>query len=207
MTAAEIIKSGLPWLRLDIKFNHDVLLEEARRQEFRYVRHRGNGRGWKSICLHGIGSECTLAASEYGFENEAKAPHRWTDVADECPETKRFIQSLPYNRFFRVRYMLLEPGGFIAPHRDADVPRLGPINAALNHPPGCVFKLEKAGIIPFVPGSAFLIDVSNRHALINASRFPRFHLIIHGVPDETNSVWTDLLRRSYDLTTGAGLSP
>ena len=197
MKAKDVIASGLPWLKLDVSFPHERLLEEARRQAGRYVSHRSNGRGWKSLCLHGIGPTHTLAATSYGFASEQEAPHRWTEVAESCPDTVAFIKSLPARRLFRVRFMMLEPGGFIAPHQDSTTPRLGPINLALNQPEGCLFKMEGAGVIPFVAGSAFLIDISNRHSLINLGRTARFHIIVHGTFEDDDPQWTDLVQRSH----------
>ena len=197
MKAGEIVASGLPWLRLDLAFPHERMLDEARRQAARFVSHRGNGRGWRSLCLHGISPTHTLAATEYGYAGEHEAPHRWTEIAESCPETVAFLKTLPAKRFYRVRFMMLEPGGYIAPHQDAKLSRLGPINVALNQPSGCLFKVERGGVIPFTAGSAFLIDIANRHCLINGSRNARFHIIVHGVFEETNAAWEDLLRRSY----------
>jgi hypothetical protein len=195
--ANEVITCGLPWLRLDVVFEHHRLLEEMERLSERYVSHRTNGRGWRSICLHGIGATNTLAATEYGFSSERDAPHRWTEIADMCPASVQFVRRLPLIRLYRVRFMLLEPGGFIAPHLDSNLHKLGPINVAVNQPDGCLFKMEGFGVIPFAAGTAFLIDISNRHALVNASKTPRFHMIIHGSSDEQNPDWAELIERSY----------
>ena len=207
MNAAEIVVSGLPWLRLDVSFDAERLLQEAVAVLPRFVPHRSNGRGWKSLCLHGIGPAQTLAATEYGFAGEAVAPHGWTEIAGACPETARFVRSLPLERLFRVRFMLVEPGGFIAPHTDSELGRLGPINVALNNPPACLFKMEPWGLVPFEPGTAFLIDISNRHAIINMSRTPRFHIIIHSTYDCDNPAWADVVERSYRRTSELNAIP
>src|ERR1041384_8364408 len=79
MNAADILKCGLPWLRLDVAFDHDALLKEAEQMASGFVSHRSNGRGWKSICLHGISPTHTQAATRYGYESESAAPEGYGD--------------------------------------------------------------------------------------------------------------------------------
>ena len=52
------------------------------------------------------------------------------------------IKSIPgYFTYDRVRYMFLEPGGFITPHNDYEHDKLGPLNISLNNPENCYFKM------------------------------------------------------------------
>ena len=55
---------------------------------------------------------------------------------------KFFKERFPYKNYYRLRFMLLEPGGFITPHKDTDTNKLSPINMALNHPKGCLMKMS-----------------------------------------------------------------
>jgi len=90
--------------------------------------------------------------------------------------------------------MLLEPGGYILPHKDTEENILSPVNIALNHPNKCIFKMEKHGVVPMKPGTVMLLDVGNIHAYVNASKEDRFHIIVHGVP---NNQYKSLVERSY----------
>tara|TARA_R100000231_G_scaffold85183_1_gene64728 strand:- start:4520 stop:4813 length:294 start_codon:yes stop_codon:yes gene_type:complete len=92
--------------------------------------------------------------------------------------------------------MLLEPEGFITPHQDTFESKLSPINMALNHPKGCLMKMEgHKGYVPFSPGKAMLLDVGNTHAYINKSREDRYHIIVHGTRTKE---YEKLVIRSYE---------
>ena len=80
-----------------------------------------------------------------------ETPYTWTDIIDRCPITYDFFKNVfPYKSYYRVRYMLLEPQGFITPHKDSFDNYLSPINMALNHPKGCLMKMEgHKGYVPF----------------------------------------------------------
>jgi hypothetical protein len=197
MNAADVLALGLPWLRLDLRCDPAALMAEAEAVEARAVPHRANGRGWRSLCLHGLGATATCDATEYGYESEAAAPHAWTEIADLCPRTAEWVGRLPLRRLYRVRYMWLAPGGYVALHDDSEIRRLGPINVALSQPVGCVFKMEGHGVVPFEPGAAFLLDVSNRHAVINTSREGRLHVIVRGEHHADDPAWADLVMRSW----------
>ena len=91
--------------------------------------------------------------------------HTWTSVADQCPQTKQWIQQnfIINKQTGRIRFMYLEPGGWIMPHKDRDVHKLYEINVAITNPKGCVFRMLERGNIPFAPGKAFIIDTANKH--------------------------------------------
>jgi len=47
-------------------------------------------------------------------------------------------------------------------------------------PDGCEMVMKDFGRVPFDDnGSAFLMDISNVHAVVNNSDKPRIHMIIH----------------------------
>lgn len=179
-------KSGLPWLEILQKCPYKEILQEAINLNDRFVPHRyttgENHQGWSSLVIHGLGPEHTLAHESYGYNDIMAAPHHWTEIADQCPITKKWLESLGFDHFFRVRFMLLEAGGFIAEHTDTDESRLFAYNIALNQPSECLFTMTKHGVIPFVDGSTFLLDVSNSHNVYNNSKQDRYHMIIHGIP-------------------------
>ena len=187
----QIVKeSGLPWLSLNIEIPYTTILEEAKNIKHLFVPHRDQDKrggyrhkGWKSICIHGISAEKTNHFTQYGYKSNDKTPYNWTEITKFCPITTKFFKErYPCSNYFRVRFMLLEPGGYISPHVDTEKSSLSPINIALNHPKGCIFKMEKSGIVPMKPGVVMLLDVSNKHAYINKSNEDRIHIIVHGKP-------------------------
>ena len=92
--------------------------------------------------------------------------------------------------------MLLEPGGYIAPHTDTLKHKLSPVNIALNHPKGCIMKMAGHGTVPFKDGEAYILDVGNTHAYYNKSNEDRYHIIVHG-NYKSNNKWKELIENSY----------
>jgi len=197
-------ESKLPWLDLDVEVPHQEMLEEAKALRHRFVKHRdqdGSGgyrhQGWQSLCIHGISAEKTNHYAQYGYESNEETPYVWTEIADQCPVTVDFFKNIfPFKSYYRVRFMLLESGGFITPHKDTDFNKLSPINIALNHPDQCLMKMkDHKGYVPFKPGSAIMLDVGNIHAYVNKSDKDRYHVIVHGVKTKE---FEELVIRSYE---------
>jgi len=189
----QIVKeSGLPWLPLNIEVPYQEMLEEAIKIKHLFVFHRDQDvqggyrhKGWKSLCIHGISSEKTNHFTEYGYKSNEETPYVWTNITKYCPVTTNFFKKrYPISDYFRVRFMLLEPGGYISPHADSEKSSLSPVNIALNHPKNCLFKIEKHGIVPMTPGRVMLLDISNKHAYLNKSKEDRIHIIVHGKPSK-----------------------
>jgi len=168
----------------------------------KFHSHRDDyGHGWKSLTLHGL-DEDTQSLNSYGLErDEVLKQLDWTWVADKCPETKKFLTDVwPAEYLNRVRFMLLEPGGYILPHQDRPdaEKRLSVCNISLNNPEGCVFVMKDQGIVPFKDqGSAFLMDISNVHSVWNQSDKPRIHMIIHSEIGRRARDFFYVLRKSY----------
>ena len=206
-------ESKLPWLELDIEYPYEEMYQEAKAIRHLFVKHRDqdHGRnniasrnrhkGWRSLCIHGISAEKTNHFAQYGYSSNKETPYRWTEIADKCPVTTNFFKKLfPFKNYWRLRFMLLEPKGFITPHVDTFDAKLSPINMALNHPEGCLMKMEgHDGYVPFKPGSAMLLDVGNTHAYINKSNEDRYHIIVHGVKTKE---YEKLVVRSYEKNHG-----
>jgi hypothetical protein len=201
-------ESNLPWLKLDIEFNHETMLKEAIALKDRFVKHRdqdGVGgyrhKGWRSLAIHGISAEKTNHYEQYGYTSNKETPYRWTDVSGLCPNTVSFFkETFPYKAYFRVRFMLLEPGGYITPHKDSYTNKLSPINMALNHPKECKMKMKgHEGFVPFKPGTAMMLDVGNEHAYVNESDEDRYHIIVHGIKTKD---FENLVVRSYEKNYG-----
>lgn len=181
------------------------MLKEAKDIKHLFVNHRDEDirggyshKGWKSICIHGLDVDKTNHYTSYGYKSHEETPYKWTNISDKCPITTNWLKNIfPMNIYYRVRFMLLEPGGFIVPHKDSELNNLSPINIALNHPTGCIFKMENHGIVPMKPGVVMLLDVGNTHAYINKSTEDRIHIIIHG---KTTEEYKKLVERSYKLS-------
>tara|TARA_Y100000389_G_scaffold204676_1_gene258790 strand:+ start:3779 stop:4411 length:633 start_codon:yes stop_codon:yes gene_type:complete len=196
-------ESKLPWLVLDIDVPYKEMHTEAVSLREEFVAHRdqdyGGGyrhQGWRSLCIHGIDAYKTNHYDQYGFKNNDEVPYCWTHIAERCPVTVDFFKNkFPYKRYHRLRFMLLEPGGFITPHEDTDQNVLSPVNIALNTPKDCMFKMKgHKGFVPLTDGKAVLLDVGNTHAVYNKSDEDRYHIIVHGVKTKE---YEDLVKRSY----------
>ena len=173
-----------------IKFDFDteLLLRECKQVDHLYFNHRsqdkksGYGhRGWQSLTLHGIDKHKTEHYTKYGFNSLEEAGYQWTDVCELVPNLHKFLSSLPYKLFDRVRIMRLAPEGYIMPHTDNNYQRaFSPLNIAINNPDNCHFVFKDKGIVPFVAGTGMILDVGREHIVVNNSLEPRYHIIVHG---------------------------
>ena len=199
--------SGLHYLKLDLPYDvpHEKMHKEADSFREHYVPHRsyyeGHG-GWSSLCIHGLSAVQTQHHDRYGFKNEdgspiedADAPYIWTDICKWMPTIAEFFQkTFTYDTFARVRVMQLAPGGYIHPHTDWDMHKLGPVNMALNNPEGCKMYMKGRGVVPFKPGQANKLDIGFEHIVFNDSDEYRYHMIIHGAPGPH---WNQVFYNSY----------
>jgi hypothetical protein len=190
--------SEWPFFELNLSFPHKEILHEAKNLIDDFIvpdygkkaqgRERGirGGQGWELLFIHGLGKHHINRAFAYGHESEDLAPYTWTEVANSCPTTKVFLNSLPYKKLFRAWFAMLRPNGFVAPHIGRN--KSGGFNHkmtfALNHPKGFLFAVEGFGRIPWAPGKGFLVKADQYyHATMNRGIDPRIHLITTGVPD------------------------
>ena len=178
-------QSNLPWMQLPIKIPVEQIHKEILEIEHFFVSHRDQYSehcGWKSFCIHGKSYDSTREDKFYDDD----IPYKFTTEAEKLmPQTVKFFQSsFPFTSYQRVRVMLLEPGGYITVHKDSDNPGLSPINIAITQPDRCYFVMDKFGKVPFDVGSCMWLDVSNMHTVFNDSDLPRYHIIVHGNPDE-----------------------
>ena len=202
-----INESGWPYFEVQLPdCPYAEMLKEARALKEMFVSHRGqdlNGgyahEGWRSLCVHGLSATQTDFFAKYGnWASEKEAPFGWTEIAERCPETTRYFKEIfPHERYYRLRYMLLEPGGYIQPHHDRHFHLLSPVNIALNNPKGCHFKMEGKGYIPFRAESAFAVDIGYKHAVWNDSDEDRYHIIVHGEFNHLWPKWEEWVKASY----------
>lgn len=173
-------ESNLPWLKLDIAVPRQDMLDEISGFPHELVDHRdeySEHHGWKSGCLHG---KSFTATREDDFYSDSR-PHDWTmEALQYFPKTVEYFKKIwPASTYHRLRLMLLEPGGYISVHSDVVSPGMGAINIAITQPNECRFVMADRGTVPFEPGSAFFLDVSNMHTVFNDSDQKRWHIIVH----------------------------
>lgn len=171
--------SKLPWLKLNLEVPIDNILTEADQVYSRAVLHRASdsfaqytNQGWKSLSLYGESSTTTT---------HSVGDKTWTDIADICPHTVDFVKKYWEidHTTGRIRFMWLEPNGFILPHQDRDSLGFFETNVAISQPSDCRFRFLDYGTVPFTAGTAFLVDISNKHLVVNDSDQVRIHIIVH----------------------------
>lgn len=193
MITSEWIINNVPTLLMDFKAPHEEMLKEAMNQKHQFVPHRErHSKGWMSMCIHGYDVHMTESENYYSKKG-ISGEYGWTSLADQCPVTKEWLLSLGFQSFRRVRFMLLEPHGYIQPHRDIDIKQLLGWNVALNNPEGHTF-IFNGEVIPWEEGQMRGFDVSNLHEVINDSDTPRIHMIIHG---KVGNLFREHILRSY----------
>jgi hypothetical protein len=205
-----IFKQHLGWIKLDIDI--DVLAWQKEYQKIKHalIPHRSSdSEGWNSCCIHGLGIDKTENAVQYGYDDETNAPYSWTELASYTPNITNFFKNIfPSERYKRIRFMEITPGGYIQPHGDVpeefnldidlDPMDFGvPINIAVIHPDNCVMPFESKGILPFEEGDAYIPNVAIRHAFLNFSKKSRIHIIADVIPGKRKLEYADLVVRSY----------
>jgi hypothetical protein len=178
--------SGIPWLKLALEVPYTDILTEIKDNVELLVDHRddyGEHQGWKSFCIHGK----SLTQTQHCDDDR---PFVWIpEIVKRMPATVKYFKSWNLD-FCRLRVMALEPGGFISVHQDNNTSFLGPINVAITQPTECEFVMEGWGAVPFQPGTALMLDISNRHAVVNNSKETRYHIIAHydNLPDSFKKI-------------------
>jgi len=171
---------NIPWLRLQTtEVPVTEIYKEYTSLDIKPVYHRPDDviagakhNMWKSLTLYGVDSHIT---------EDVDGEHTWTDVADQCPITVKWIKDnfIINSNTRRIRFMWIGHGGWILPHKDRDDTGLREINVAIKQPTGCIFKFTERGVVPFKDGRSYLIDTSNEHMVFNNSNEPRLHIILH----------------------------
>lgn len=183
--------SGLPWLELKMSIPYTEILEEIKANVDFLVDHRDDydeHEGWKSFCIHGKSLHTTQ------HSDDESSCHWIPEVVNAMPRTVEYFKSWGLN-FNRLRVMALEPGGFVSVHQDTETSRLYPINIAITQPANCNFVMENWGTVPFDAGKSFMLDVGNRHAVVNNSNETRYHIIVHY--KELTDQFKKLIENSY----------
>lgn len=209
----EIINEHLIYyLKLDISLPKESLEEvkEVYEQQF-FVKHRGKKhKGWQSAALHSINGDYwkTMSGKQYGYENDSDKNIKWdwTDVCHYAPRTTEFFKKdLPVEGYRRLRYMLLEPNGYILEHCDTPTGKpyekrkpesiFGAINICITQPQNCDLTHKNNGSVPFEPYSLFLFNNDEIHHAFNKSNENRFHMIAH---PNYNEDFAELFVKSFE---------
>ena len=203
--ATEILRKPIGWIELDIGFDLAVWKKEAKLAQSFLVPHREGGghNGWRSCCIHGQSVEHTGTDLHAPLES-----YHWTELSILTPAITNVWKSIPTERFARLRFMELAPGGHIAPHNDSPngvsntefdmMDHMIPINVAIEHPDDCCMTLEEYGTVPFAEGKAFIVNITNTHSVVNNSSKPRMHMIAHCVVGNKKKEFAELVVRSYN---------
>lgn len=180
-------QDDIGWLKLDLEFDLGKFKDEMPSAEPYYVSHR-NGelhQGWSSCCIHGVGISETTHRGDISIQK-----FNWTELADKVPYVVNFWKNFPVQGFKRLRFMKLDPGGYIDIHND--LPDWGKhlslkdlnvlketvaVNLAITHPKECEMISEGRGTLPWQEGSIYILNNTRNHAIINHSDQSRVHMI------------------------------
>jgi len=182
----EYFETRAKFLKLDIPFPHEEMLAEARALKDRYTAHRGGEdkhKGWKSLALYGLDEHLHENWADYGYASAADAAKdfKWTAAAKECPVTMDLLMNhFPSKKYGRVRFMLIEAGGYIGLHRDSKsmIYLTENINMPLNNPEGCIWHWGDGEQLFMEPGGAYAMNITYDHMIVNNSNEDRYHLIV-----------------------------
>jgi hypothetical protein len=178
----EYFKSSAKFLKLNIPFPYEEMLEEAKSLRSRFVPHRdGESYGWESLTLHGLGENKTGSWADYGYASGAEAGKDmfWTAAADSCPITKHFfLNNFPCKQYGRIRFMLLRAGGHISLHSDSRLSLIENINMVLNNPINCDWIWGDGEKFNMIPSCAYAVNVHYMHSVYNNSNEDRYHIIV-----------------------------
>ncbi len=207
--------SPVAWMKLDIDAPFKQMLEEAKAMKQHFMNHMDNSsdpwyeygkhQGWFSIDLHNM-TDSKLYGHDDSIDPKVwKYVHdrAWTEASQQSPVTVDYFKNnFPLRTYYRLRYMLLEPNGFVEPHSDSQTTNPSfAINISLNNPDGCYLVTEK-GTVPFDDnGSVFLFNNYYKHSVINESEQDRFHIILHGRWSDTNTDIQDIIAQHGESTT------
>lgn len=202
----EYLVSNAKCLKLNIEVPYEEMAKEAAALRDKFIPYRSSYKtsGWHSLPIVGKSSKDPYAWNqykEYSNARDAAFDMHFTEIADHCPVTVNWLKTIyPSNSYGRVRFMLLEAGGYIEPHRDTEHSILGAVNVALTHPKECIWNWGDGSTMQFEPGDAYAMNISYEHSVINNSNEDRYHLIVHHYDstDKWKQLMTDALKETNE---------
>ena len=208
--ARKILTSGIPWLELDLEFPVDAWKQQALEATPYYQEYRdSDSKGWASCCLHGLDVDKIYTADNYGYD-EYSAPYQYTNLAYKVPLITDFWKNqFPVERYSRIRFMRIAPGGSINWHNDGQLPAgidplvsILPINVAVIHPTNCEMEIEGHGVVPWTEGKIIMLNISKNHAVFNRSAKDRIHMIANVILGNRTKEFCEMLVRCYNKQYG-----
>lgn len=172
------------YLKLDIPLPYEEMLSEAFALLDKFTPHRSgeySHAGWESLTIHGLGWDKHENWDTYGYKKgkDASNDMGWTEVADLCPITTKWLKEVfPCKKYGRVRFMLLRAGGTIAMHNDSSMKLIENINVALNNPIGCKWIWGDGEELIMEQGGVYAMNLHYDHSVVNESTEHRMHMII-----------------------------
>jgi hypothetical protein len=199
--AREYLCTSAKYLKLDLLVPHEKMAEEARALRSRFILYRNQDSyqhsGWYSLPIFGLSLDKPMSWDAYGYSsaNEAAKDFAWTEIAEQCPVTVNWLKTtFPSQKLGRVRFMLLEAGGYIAPHTDSPYSIPDPVNIALTNPVNCDWVWGDGTTLDFKPGSVYAMNISYEHSVKNNSTEDRYHLIVHH--HDSTPEWKSMMRQA-----------
>jgi hypothetical protein len=208
--ARKILRTGIPWLELDLTFPVDAWKQQVLEANPYYQEYRdSDSKGWASCCLHGLAVDKIYTADNYGY-NEYSAPYQYTDLASKTPLITNFWRNqFPSERYTRIRFMRVSAGGSINWHNDGSLPdgidpleSILPINLAVIHPTNCEMEIEGHGVVPWTEGKIIMLNISKNHAVFNRSAKDRIHMIANVILGNRKKEFAEMLVRCYNKQYG-----
>lgn len=195
----EYFETNTKVLKLNIPVPYQLMLEEAKALRDRFTEHRDgeeSHKGWKSLALYGLDEARHENWDDYGYASAAEAAKdfKWTESSKLCPVTMNFLKNVfPCKKYGRVRFMLLEAGGWIGMHNDSKsgIRLAENINIALNNPEGCMWHWGDGESFFMEPGGAYAMNISYDHSIVNHSNEDRYHLIV--ARHDSTPEWKELI--------------
>jgi hypothetical protein len=198
----EYFQSEGRYLKLEIPLPYEEMLAEAFALLDKFTPHRSgeySHDGWESLTIHGLDWNKHENYDVYGYKKgkDASKDMVWTEVADMCPITTKWLTEVfPCKKYGRVRFMLLRAGGEIAMHNDSPsgMRLIENINVALNNPQGCKWIWGDGEELIMEQGGIYAMNLSYDHSVVNTSNQDRMHMIIarHDGLDE----WKELVNKA-----------
>jgi len=182
-----------PYLDLGKLFEPEPVLKEALAHSAEFVPHSGGSNasaGWRSLAIKSSGGDSTRTEATHRYRESMAQQTTFTPLWSTCPATKAVLSSTAkVDAARRIRFMMVEPGGYIAPHKDSDDFLSVTVNYVVNVPEGSRFWVDISAdgthgpmtrAIPLIPGHIILINVACCHALRNSAAVSRIHIIVEG---------------------------
>jgi hypothetical protein len=199
-----LTNNDLHWVELDLNFDVATWKQESQSVDLHYQEYReSESTGWASCCLHGLDYDKPYVANHYGYD-EYTAPYKFTSLAKGAPTITDFWKNqFPAEKYTRLRFMKVAPGGRIGWHNDGQLPEgmdpldaILPINVAITHPSNCTMQIENK-IVPWEDGKSFLLNIRKDHAVVNHSSKSRIHMIANVIVGNRKVDFAEMIVRCY----------